>query len=909
MTFETQVIDEPERDAPSPSWEDVAAPARKPLTRLAVAAARHWKVTVVFWLVVLAGGIYAFVDGLDREGFPAVSTPIVLVSAPYFANDAELADSEVAAPLAQAISDVDGVVGVTSTARPNFVNLVVELESDFSSIQGVEALEGIDVGVVPPEVEVDYAELDAAAFLNSYDLLVAVVGPSGAEAAELDTQADLVADYLRADPNVVVADAFNQMSESPDIATGEQVTRQTRFSRVYQQGDSEFLPSVVIGLDRAPNGQDTIGFSDNVTAALIDAPLADGYEVRVTADFAIDIRRQLSSLSSNLLSGLLAVVVVSVLLISWRTAAVTAMFMVTVMASSLLLLWLLGQSLNVITMFALILTLGLLVDDAIVIAESIDANRSEGISPTDVVRIAIDRVGSASLSGTLTTVLVFAPLLLVSGILGEFIRILPITVIVTLLASFVLSIVLIAGLARLFLLKGSPITTPIIRFEQLVADKLSSGVSLVERNRAAGIGLGVGAVALSVVVVFAAFQIAGTLSFNIFPPSKDSDALLVDADFAPDTSIEQAQAYADQIDVALTDVLGDNMTSAAYYSGRTSGAFVQADLVSFNDRDTTASEFATEIEQQLADTPGLRVSVGQLDQGPPAEDYPFAVQIDADVDPAAAQALAVEMAQTLEGSTVTLDNGEDVHILETIISTDGVVARVDGERYVEVRARYDSEDTSAVVLATEDDVEAQWPPEVLTDRGLAPDALGFDFGFESDNQDDFASTGVAFQFALVGILLLVVIQFRSLLQALLIMLAIPFGLFGVFAALKWSDNPISFFVIVGLTGLIGVVVNNTILLTDAANQALRGGMTTPSAMAWAVRRRFRPLVATTLTTVVGLAPLALSDPFWEPMAYTIMFGLMSSTVLVLISFPFYYLAITPIGRKAMSLVRRGRAQS
>ena len=86
-------------------------------------------------------------------------------------------------------------------------------------------------------------------------------------------------------------------------------------------------------------------------------------------------------------------------------------------------------------------------------------------------------------------------------------------------------------------------------------------------------------------------------------------------------------------------------------------------------------------------------------------------------------------------------------------------------------------------------------------------------------------------------------------------------------------------------------MNNTILLTDFANQERRAGADRVTAIEVAVRRRFRPLVSTSLTTVAGLLPLALSDPFWEALAFTIIFGLLSSTLLVVLSFPYYYLAI------------------
>jgi multidrug efflux pump subunit AcrB len=140
-------------------------------------------------------------------------------------------------------------------------------------------------------------------------------------------------------------------------------------------------------------------------------------------------------------------------------------------------------------------------------------------------------------------------------------------------------------------------------------------------------------------------------------------------------------------------------------------------------------------------------------------------------------------------------------------------------------------------------------------------------------------------------LVLLVIQFRSSAQWLLVFLAIPFSFFGVFGGLLLTGNVISFFVMLGLIGLIGIAVNNTILLTDCANQERRAGLDRGAAIESAIRQRFRPLVATSLTTVAGLLPLALSDPFWEALGMTIIFGLLSSTFLVLISFPFYYLAV------------------
>lgn len=107
-----------------------------------------------------------------------------------------------------------------------------------------------------------------------------------------------------------------------------------------------------------------------------------------------------------------------------------------------------------------------------------------------------------------------------------------------------------------------------------------------------------------------------------------------------------------------------------------------------------------------------------------------------------------------------------------------------------------------------------------------------------------------------------------------------------------------------MIALVGVAVNNTILLVDAANRARRNGATAAAAIEEAITRRFRPLLATTFTTVVGLLPLSLSDPFWESLGFTLIGGLLSSTTLVLLAFPVAYLALEAVRTPVRNLVRR-----
>lgn len=869
--------------------------SRSLITKLAVLASTRWMVTLGVWLTVVIIGGLAYVGGLAREGFPPVNLPIVVVDGTYFVDDLAAVDADVAQPLQEAYSAIDGVVEVQSFALANSVAVVVEFDDGFTSPEGAGLLEtALAEAALPAEANLTVRPIDATKFLEVFDVLVAVTGPADATPEELEAQAARVETFLAGADAVERAEVQELFTTGVDPGSGEEQIRRTRFGRVALSAESGYQEAAIIGLVRnEAAGLDTLGFSDAVAERIGQgADLDPGYEANVTADFATSIRTQVSSLTGNLLTGLAAVAFVSFLLIGWRAAAVTGLFMATVMLAALAGLWFMGYSLNTITLFGLILTLGLLVDDAIVISESIDANRLVSQDPIGVVRSALNRVGSASLAGTLTTVLVFGPMLFVSGVLGEFIRAIPATVILTLLVSYLFSVIFISTVAKPFLLKGKPVSNPIVKAEKFLGRKFGQLAEYPSSHGIKGLAVG-GLVAVAAfAIIGSSFGIAASLGFNIFPPGDDADALSVTIDFDPGTTIEQAQELSAQVDDIVVGTLGADLLRSQYIRGNERGVLTFVDLVPFDTRDTKAPAYVERIEQQLADFEGGRVTVGALENGPPVADFPFAAQIFVDeADVEAGESLALELREALIGQQLDKASGEATTITDAIISTEGQILRVDGQREIEVRAAFSNDDLTNNLTATEDFVTSIFDAADLESRGLTADAVQFDYGQESDNQDDFASLGRALFIALGLMLLLLIFQFRSLVQPLLVLLAIPFSFFGVFSALSLSGNPISFFVAVGFIALVGVVVNNTILLVDAANQGRREGLRPGAAIQRAVERRFRPLIATTITTVVGLLPLALSDPFWEALSFTLIGGLISSTIVVLFAFPVFYLAI------------------
>ncbi len=861
-------------------------------------------ITLPIWIAALAAGAIAYTTLLPRDGFPSVEVPVAIASGGYFVDDQELIDAEVAQPISDTLLERDEIVSVTTNSRDNSFVAIVSLDEAVTSSEGAELIRSeVESMTLPDELQWDVSALNAAQFLERYDLLVGVQGPPDATAEELEEAAAGILSAFDDRPDIEEVEVVELISRGINPATGEPVAQESDFNQFTAENDSgglDLLPMVTVGVVAAAD-VDALTIRDATDEVLLDVEadglLGEGYDSFVAIDFATQIRQQVGSLQSNVITGIIAVTIIALLLISWRASMITAIFLVTVLAVSFLLFYAFGISINTISLFGVILALGLFVDDSIVITEAIDAFREGGKNPIEIIGHAIKRVGAAKISGTITTVLVFAPMLAISGILGDFIRILPISVIIALCSSLVLSLIFIPFAARFLVLSGEPAHGPLARAEDAAAEWVASLPGTEGRR---GLTIAVLGFLLSVAMIgVGLFVFAPLVGFNIFPPSKDSEAIAVEYTFEPGTTIEDAKALTLDVNQQAMEILGDDVVSVYTFQGNSRSAFVQMQLTELGSR-TPAPQLVEEKLDPLAESiEGARVVFNQISAGPPEALFPFQVQVfgdEADVLAAAGQ----DIAATLEGASIERPNGTSFNVLETDIALTDVVSRQDGRRLIEVRARFDGTDTTTTVSETQAFLEEQYGPDKLASLGLEEDALGFDFGIESDNQESFNSMPAAFGIALIGMLILLIIQFRSTVQWLLVFLAIPFSFFGVFGGLLLTDNVISFFVMLGLLGLIGIAVNNTILLTDFANQERRAGATRKQAIETALRRRFRPLVATSLTTVAGVLPLALSDPFWEALGFTIIFGLLSSTFLVLVSFPYYYLALETVRDKVVT---------
>ncbi|MEM8556833.1 MAG: efflux RND transporter permease subunit [Bacteroidota bacterium] len=220
-----------------------------------------------------------------------------------------------------------------------------------------------------------------------------------------------------------------------------------------------------------------------------------------------------------------------------------------------------------------------------------------------------------------------------------------------------------------------------------------------------------------------------------------------------------------------------------------------------------------------------------------------------------------------------------------------------------VPTRIDHVDLARAVTVTSDVDVAGGYNEIAVTQDVVEqvDALALPPGYRvvyggklEAQQESFSSLGGALIVALLGVLAVLVLQFRSFRQPLIIVVAIPLAVIGAFPALLITGYTFSFTAFIGFTSLIGIVVNNSIILVDYANQLRARGRTVLEAITEAGRTRFTPILLTTLTTIGGLLPLTLTNSdLWSPLGWVIIGGLAVSTLLTLLVVPALYRLLTP----------------
>ncbi|OGL36112.1 hypothetical protein A3F05_02450 [Candidatus Saccharibacteria bacterium RIFCSPHIGHO2_12_FULL_47_17] len=879
-------------------------PRNKRLPRLSLHFFTRPKLSLAIWLVVAAFGLTSYSSLLNREGWPSVNIPFAVVNSSYLVNDPAKVDNEVAQPLSEAILKFDKTKRIQSQSFANFATIVVEYDSGTDSESTTPRLEQeIKSKLKLPEQAALKFENPKFGFTERGDDMVIsfYARDNSSSALEIAGKAKEAEAFLKQQNLSLVQQLslIDQFVRGIDLATGQEAVTQRYFDRygVRESSQNNFYPSASIGLN-AKAGADIVEYDKQVRAAvdkLNQQPqFNDNYQATISASYAPDIKSQINELQKALLEGLAAALLIGAIVIALRASLITVISMVTVIAITLGILFLIGYTLNTITLFALVLGLALIVDDTIIMIEAIDAQRRRTKEARQAVKVATSKISRAMTAATFTAILSFAPLIFVGGILGDFIRAIPVTVIIGLLTSLLVALIFIPTFAKYLLLgkkqmgEGNVVEVA-AGVEARIARFIGRPLKWAKHSRRRVWGTGIAAVLIGLGFIMAGGYLFSKVTFNIFPPVKDSNGLMINMTFPDGTTIDQAGQLADRIDSVVGKTVGTEFREAAYYSSGTGQmARLRVILTPYDQRDIRAPQIVNSVQKAVeTQVKEAKVKVGQEDVGPPAA--AFVVQIRTD-DRTKAYALAKDLADFLQKTILTRPSGEKAKITTTTVGTPEIITRADGQQYVSASAEFDGTDTSTLVTLAQNAINKEFDEKRLAQYGLGKDTLKYDLGQESENQESFKTLLIAFPALLIAIYVLLAFQFRSMLQPALIFMAIPFSLFGITLGLYLTDNAFSFFAMLGFFALLGLSIKNTILLTDYANQARAAGMGPVDAVYEALQERFRPLIATSFTAVVALTPLALTSPFWEGLMVVLIFGLLSSTFLVVTVFPYYYLA-------------------
>jgi multidrug efflux pump subunit AcrB len=936
-------------------------------TNLSLFFIKNARITISIILLFLIVGGLSYSTWLKREGFPSVDVPIVTVKATYAVNDAGVVDREVTSIIEESLLEIEGLESLSSSTNPNGAVLSADFSEGVSAEEGKERIdESLKAASLNENIEYEIVTIDSEKVDGVHDLLFTINGEF--EREELENKAESIALKLEESSEITQADALKSSVEQTNPTTGVTSTVQESFTRIgYKDGENNlvFADAATIGIIGDPT-LDSIELSNavkNKMQALEEEGELDGLTVRYGGDPAEGLSDSIASLEGNAISGILAVVLVVFLLVTWRSSVVISIFIPLVLGGTFLSLFALGYSLNIISLFGLILVLGLFVDDAIVIVEAVDSARRKGKKGLAAIKTAIDSVGVADISGTLTTILVFLPMLFISGILGDFIELIPITVMISLIISLFVALAILPLISALIMkeqknktktahtINSLAILTVIIfgygffsnqenpllfiavtlllvavviaavsfgktlihkkakvsneprllnaaadvlNFPGKLLDTLSryqgSLINYLLSNKKITVLSTISVVIASTLLIGLSIFAASKLTFTVFPLAKDSNAIEIDIETTQGTSIQKAKEIAVQAETIIEQKLGDDFVELNYLNADKDEISFVVGLTDLGERSTTSAEYSeilnTEFESQIE---GATLRAVQESPGPKPQEYPFAVQI-FDDDSSELEAAAKNIEQHL--LQLQLNDGTNIEAVK--LGNFSTLQKKDGRLYTEVRAKTDGEASTAQIVEIQESLTTEYSNEKLASLGLRDTALEFDLGTESDNLESFNSAIYAFVIALALMYVLLMLQFNSFSQPLLIFMALPLSFPGLFPGLLLTDNPISFFTLLGMTGLAGIVVNNSIMLLEFANQAKQNGANKAKAISQAVESRFRPIIVTSTTTILGLYPLAVSDPFWEPLALSIIFGVIASALLITVIFPFYYVIIEGI---------------
>jgi multidrug efflux pump subunit AcrB/outer membrane protein TolC len=688
------------------------------------------------------------------------------------------------------------------------------------------------------------------------------------------------------------------------------------------------------------------------------------------------VKNRMSSLSHEFMLAIIAVVLVTMLLLPIRVAVVAALAIPVTLCVTLGVMNALGIALHQVSIAALIVVLGIVVDDAIVIADNYVELLDRKVPRMEAAWRSATDVVVPVFTATVTIVCSFLPLLIITGSVGEFVAALPITVAIALLVSFIVAVLLTPILCRFFIKKG------LHDHERGAPEEAKRKFNVLDRLQGSYqvlIGWFMMRKRLAVLVGVVAFVSGIALFASVreqFFPSAERNQFVIDVWMPQGTRIESTDAVMARMEKRLA---GESaVVHYATFVGQSAPRFYynvnpqQPDpaygqfIVNTKSVEAT-SQLVGELRPELAKlAPEALVIVKELQQGEQME-APVEVRISGD-DIAELKRLGSQVEAILASipfaTSVHQDFFNDSCLLDVNInnelanrlgitnsSVSGLLRGAfdgepvstfwEGDRPVTIMLRLDEKSRSSfsdirnsymtsqithasVPLRSIATLEPEWQTSRIVRRNgvrtitvrsfvkqgwygsdLLKEArpriealrlpLGYrlEYGGEKMNRDEtFPQMIVALGISLLAIFLVLLVQFRTITEPLVIMTSIPLALPGAALGLVITHNPFGFTAFLGMISLTGIVVRNAIILVDYIREKLAEGQTLEQAATDAGARRLRPIFLTSMAAAVGVTPMILSGSrLWSPLASVIAVGLICSMFFTLLVVPVLYVLV------------------
>ena len=732
--------------------------------------------------------------------------------------------------------------------------------------------------------------------------------------------------------------------------------------------------------------------SNNVRKIVKEYSLPQGLQVSVFSDFSKNVKTRLDTVKSSGLIGLFLLLLSLYLFLNSRVAFITAFGIPVSFLVAAFGMYAFGFTINMVSLFAFLVALGMVVDDAIIVTENTYRHIESGMDPVSASKIGAKEVFWPIVASTLTTIAAFLPMLSISGTLGKFIEVIPLVVTVALLGSLMEAFIVLPSHCASFLKKPEKNNPKKERWKNILL-KYNKYLSVCIKNRYLVSSVTVGI--LCVIITFAVTRIPYYQFGKV-----DSGQFFINAEASITSSVRDTERLAMKLEKVVLSELNENELESLYTNvGVSFKDFSRFDLGSqyiqivvslkksspqgfvdyvvtplfnlsfdsYGKRDRSEKEIINSLRQKISSVSGLqKVSIKKAEGGPGGSDIVIGVV-------GQNQKVLTKYAKEIEDFLSRIDGVKDVEqdqdpgkvefkykinnrgkelgltqadIAESVrtgfLGLETAHFNLEGER-VPVRLiysekyRYDSsklyqlpiilKSGKTIYLAEVADIEvsrgmntvrrrdgqrlakisADVDPSIITPlevtdifdkkyKKVFKNDLSYDYmylGSKKRSRENFADMKKTAFISLGIIFFILAVLFKTIIDPLVVLFSIPFAVVGVILGHILFGYNLQFLSVIGLLALIGIVVNDSLILIDFLKKLRKEGKNKIDATIQACNVRARPIILTSVTTFLGISPLIFfatgQTKFLSPMAVSLGFGLLFATILILIVLPCFYL--------------------